>query len=783
MASVNIKVNLITKAAELQLQKLNTNLKGVDRTTKRTARSVNTLSRSFRNASVAFGNFGILLRAGVVGGGLFALSQGVRKAIADFAAFETALVGVSKTTNLAGQELEEFGNQIINLSDEIPVSARELLNLSRIAAQLGVRGARNLEKFAEVGARLAVSTDLAAEDAVTSLTRILGVTQGSIEDVDKLGAALVGLGNTFKAQESEILTAAGRVARATAGFGVTAQQTLAIGAALKEAGVEAESGGSAVGRVFQEIAEALTNGGSQLERFTEITGLSADALRKQFAESSAETFKIFINGLSEANLSSEELTATLKELQLNNVRVAATIRPLVNINDRLNTSLEDSNQLFQDNAALLEESDKQFDTTAGRLNTLRNRIDNLFTAIGNLNSGPLNSLIKGLGDLAVNAREALAPDLNKRFKLLSSLIKGQQVTVESLQAQQKKLGDITLKNSKQYAELQLKIFGASQTLKGYKNDIQEVIKKLTGEGENFVGPSVLLDSPDAPDDPDPNNDPRVENERKVFNLLDLLRQDRQARQAELEEEEAALMVATQDERFGMFIEGLGREEAAEVASKARRLIEEKKFDQARALIADARRKAEEQRSKSQIQLENQTASTRASILANSANLINSIAGKETKAGFLLSKAAAVAQVLIADSQARAAATAAAAVGSIPTGGTTFGATKATLDGLITANTAISLGAIAASAIQGFQDGGIIPGSSNTGDRVLARVNSGEMILNRAQQSELFQLANGGSSSSRPIEVTVNSTLEVEDEVLARSVSRSVADGSVLGEFE
>lgn len=44
--------------------------------------------------------------------------------------------------------------------------------------------------------------------------------------------------------------------------------------------------------------------------------------------------------------------------------------------------------------------------------------------------------------------------------------------------------------------------------------------------------------------------------------------------------------------------------------------------------------------------------------------------------------------------------------------------------------------------EGYATGGIIPGSSMTGDRVLARVNSGEMILNTMQQRRLFGMLNG-----------------------------------------
>lgn len=50
----------------------------------------------------------------------------------------------------------------------------------------------------------------------------------------------------------------------------------------------------------------------------------------------------------------------------------------------------------------------------------------------------------------------------------------------------------------------------------------------------------------------------------------------------------------------------------------------------------------------------------------------------------------------------------------------------------------------------FEQGGIVPGSSFTGDNVLAKVNSGEMILNQEQQAQLFNVANGGSGGYRQV---------------------------------
>ena len=46
----------------------------------------------------------------------------------------------------------------------------------------------------------------------------------------------------------------------------------------------------------------------------------------------------------------------------------------------------------------------------------------------------------------------------------------------------------------------------------------------------------------------------------------------------------------------------------------------------------------------------------------------------------------------------------------------------------------------------FASGGIVGGSAMSGDRMLARVNSGEMILNSFQQRQLFDAVNGGGSN-------------------------------------
>lgn len=78
--------------------------------------------------------------------------------------------------------------------------------------------------------------------------------------------------------------------------------------------------------------------------------------------------------------------------------------------------------------------------------------------------------------------------------------------------------------------------------------------------------------------------------------------------------------------------------------------------------------------------------------------------------------------------------------TLATGGTGAGMSLLGMSGQ--ANTGFNFG-----KLLGFADGGVVPGNSYNGDKIPVRVNSGEMILNRDQQSQLYSQLNGGGSNS------------------------------------
>lgn len=129
----------------------------------------------------------------------------------------------------------------------------------------------------------------------------------------------------------------------------------------------------------------------------------------------------------------------------------------------------------------------------------------------------------------------------------------------------------------------------------------------------------------------------------------------------------------------------------------------------------------------------------ASVMGSITNLTNEGAASWISYGtnLLTTIAQAIPQVqaLTTALQAKAVAEAAGSAASVP------------VTGWITAIAAISAVMAAFASVPKFADGGIFTGNSFIGDNMIARVNSGEMILNNRQQRNLFNLLDGNASKN------------------------------------
>lgn len=75
-------------------------------------------------------------------------------------------------------------------------------------------------------------------------------------------------------------------------------------------------------------------------------------------------------------------------------------------------------------------------------------------------------------------------------------------------------------------------------------------------------------------------------------------------------------------------------------------------------------------------------------------------------------------------------------------------------GWILAGAAVASVLASLAALPKFEEGGIVGGNSFTGDNILARVNSGEMILNSGQQANLFSMLNNKTNINSNVEFVI-----------------------------
>ena len=291
-----------------------------------------------------------------------------------FADFETGLIGVDKTANLGAEQLAKFGEQVQDLSTTIPVSTGELLSIAQAAGQLGVKGSDNLLKFSETIAKLGRASDLSGDAAATALTRILTVTGDGVETIDRFASVIVRLGNNFAATESEIAAVSTRVAQATAVFKLGAQNVAGISTALRALGVNAELGGTAVGRAFQEISASIDEGGSKFRELQKLTGLTGDELKKTFKEDATEVFRLFVKGLGDVNEQGGSVNQQLKALGLSGQRTLQVFGALASGSNTLDDALQQANEEFKNATALNDEFEKAAASLTNQFVLFKNQV-------------------------------------------------------------------------------------------------------------------------------------------------------------------------------------------------------------------------------------------------------------------------------------------------------------------------------------------------------------------------------------------------------------------------
>lgn len=341
------------------------NLQNTGKRWKEVGEGIDTVTKPLQYAATA-------LAAGGVASAKFAID------------FENNFANVKKTVDGTPEQLAKIKQGIIDLSTTgidgrgaIPQTTTELNELAAAGGQLGI-SQENIIDFTEVMAQMGSATNLVGEEGAATLARfqnVMGVGQNEIRNI---GSAIVDLGNNSATTESEIAEMALRMGKYGSSVRMSAADVLGYSAALSSLGIEAQMGGSAIGRTWLSIETAVASGGEGLTKFAKYSGKSAEEFKKQWNTDSSGAF----NGLLKGLQSAENLTLALDDLGINNTQDIQAMMALVNGYDLVTESVNRSNTAYKENTALQEEFDRKAETTASQLSVTKNNIVEAARSIG-----------------------------------------------------------------------------------------------------------------------------------------------------------------------------------------------------------------------------------------------------------------------------------------------------------------------------------------------------------------------------------------------------------------
>lgn len=347
--------------------------------------------------------------------------------------WESAFTGVMKTVDeTATTTYDDLKKGINELAKTTASSQNEIAATMEIAGQLGVAADDALD-FTEVMIKLKDTTNLTAEEAASSIAKFANVTGMSLKDVDKLGAAVVDLGNNYATTEADIMSMATRLSGAGAQVGLSTGEILGLATALSSVGIEAEMGGSAFSKAmikmqvavetgfdqvnkltkeagmslrdlelmstndtksFKELAQSLgmttteikevIKNGNNLNNFADVAGMKTEEFVNLYRNDAPAALQAFIKGLGDTESKGESTIAMLQDMGFTEVRLRDTLTRLANANGMVVKAMEQGNQAFKENAALENEAQKRYETMAAKMQQLKNRITEVAVKIGEM---------------------------------------------------------------------------------------------------------------------------------------------------------------------------------------------------------------------------------------------------------------------------------------------------------------------------------------------------------------------------------------------------------------
>jgi TP901 family phage tail tape measure protein len=384
-------------------------------------RSEEAIARSNRKyRAMSESAFAMSKNAAVAGAAIIApLALAAKEAVK----FEDKMADVAKTTQLSGDALTKFGNDLLKLAPGTRTSIEELQEIAEIGGQLGI-AQKDLLAFTKSANQfnVALGTDFSGgvEEAVSSIGKIKSLF-AQTRDLDissaitATGSAINELGAVGAGTSANITDFTLRMGALPDALKSSVQNTLALGTFLEEMGINAQIGSGG-------LSNLLLVAGKEIDGFASQMKMSSAAAKALLAEDPTEFVKKFSTSFQ--GLAPEVLAQKLHGLKLGSQETIKVIGALGSGTARLTELQEIANKSFSEATSLQAEYEKKNETTAAQMAKLKNTVTALAIQVGNALLPIVNSLVESFGPIISKVTDWISrnPELTKTIvKIVAAL--------------------------------------------------------------------------------------------------------------------------------------------------------------------------------------------------------------------------------------------------------------------------------------------------------------------------------------------------------------------------
>ncbi|MGP1484908.1 MAG: phage tail tape measure protein [Campylobacter sp.] len=314
--------------------------------------------------------------------------------------FESAMADVKKVVDFkdAG-ELKSFSNEILKMSQTIPMTAEGLTQVVASGAQMGI-AKNDLMKFTDMAAKTAVAFDMTADQAGESIGKIKNILNLSLDETSQMMDAINHLSNNNASKANELVEVMKRIGGIGKQVGITKEQTAALAASFISLGKAPETAASAADAMLKKLNNIDYLSPKTQEAFKK-TGLSVRKFKKMMKKDAQGAIMTFLETLNK--IDPQKRTGLLSAIMGTNYDSdIATLISGIDIYKKALNEVSDSNKFKGSSEA---EFKARSETTANSLQLMKNSFNGVGISIGKIFLPYINIVIQKIANFAGQIKE------------------------------------------------------------------------------------------------------------------------------------------------------------------------------------------------------------------------------------------------------------------------------------------------------------------------------------------------------------------------------------------